>query len=685
METRTIRNTAFLRNIAIVGHGATGKTTLVEHLLHKAGAIQRIGTVDEGNTVTDTLPDEKERKISIETAVVHAKYKGCEFQLLDAPGYPDFLGHAICALHAAETALITVDAVGGVAVNTRRMWSEAGKLGLARALVVTRMDAENASYSEVMQAITSAFGESCVPFDVPVGEGPSFESVVSVLSPPDEVPAACTLPVDELHEALVERIVEVDDESLEKYLEGEKPSAEELETLAKRAIAAGTLVPVLFCSAQKDIGLQKLLDFMDHDLPSPEDGLRRRILPSPESEESEELAPDPSAPFRAQVFRVVSDPFVGKITTFRIFSGALHADDSVVNAATGKSEKLAHLFRPMGKEHVEVKDGIPGDILQITKIEGFHLGDTLRDPKAKGAFPPISLPTPMVAFAIEPKKRGDEAKIGTALSKLDESDPSLSVRRDEQTGELVISGMSNLHLDIVFDRLKAAGVEVDKKPPRIPYLETIAAKGDAKYRHKKQTGGAGQFAEVWMRIEPLERGAGFEFDNAIVGGAISAQFVGSTEKGVRQVLQSGVLAGYPVVDVKVTVYDGKEHPVDSKDIAFQIAGRNAFKEAFLGAKPCLLEPVVMLEIMVPSQFIGDITGDISSRRGRVQGTDTAGDMQIIRALVPQSEVANYSTELRSMTGGEGSFTMEISHYEPVPANKAEQVIQASKKEEESKD
>ncbi len=679
-----MRNTAQLRNIAVVGHGGTGKTTLVEHILQKTGAIKKCGTIEEGNTFSDTLPDEKERKISIETSVAVTKHQDVELQILDAPGYPDFVGQAISALHAVETALITIDAVDGIAVNTRRMWSEAGKLGIARVLVVTKMDAENADYDKIMESIRNAFGKRCVPFVLPDGQGPNFGGIISLLTPPDEVPAGAVASIDEMHEMLVERIVEVDDDAVEKYLEGVKPELDDLAELAKRAIAAGTMVPILFVSSEKDAGVQKLLDFVAGDLPSPVEGLKR-VFKESEDADGEAVEPDPAAPLRAQVFRVVSDPFVGKITMFRIFSGTLNVDDMVTTPAGGKSEKLHHIYRPMGKEQVEIKQAIPGDIVQIAKIESFHFGDTITAAGVEGSFERIRLPMPMVSVAVEPKKRGDEAKIGGALSKIDESDPSLVVKRDEQTAELVVSGMSTLHLDIVFDRLKNAGVEVDTKPPRIPYLETIAANGDAKYRHKKQTGGAGQFAEVWMRISPRQRGEGFEFKNSIVGGAISGPFVGSVEKGVRQVLESGVVAGYPVVDVLVEIYDGKEHPVDSKDIAFQIAGRNAFKEAFQAAKPCLLEPVVMMEVMVPAQYMGDVTGDISSRRGRVQGTDSEGDMQIIKALVPLSEVASYSTELRAMTGGEGSFTMEIADYDAVPARTMQEIVAASKKDEEEKD
>jgi elongation factor G len=679
METRTIRNTAFLRNVAFVGHGATGKTTLVEHLLLKAGAVARPGSVDEGSTVCDTSPDEKERKFSIDAAVAHAPYKGVEIHFLDAPGYPDFVGQAIGSLYAVETAMITVDAVAGVAVNTRKMWSAAGDLGLARVIVVNRMDAENASYSGVMQAIQAAFGEQCVPFTVPIGEGPGFQGVVPLLHLPEPIPDGCVDSAADLNQRAVERVVEADDEALEKYLEGEKPSGEELARLAKKAIASGTVVPVLFVSALKDIGVEDLLDFIAEDLPSPIEGWRRKVRKGTEGEDWEALEPDASGPLRAHVFKVMMDPYVGKVSTFRILSGALHSESVVLNPRTGKTEKLTHIFRPQGKDQVEVKDAIPGDILQVSKVDSFNIGDTLCEEKAPVTVPPMVFPTPMVSLAVEPKKRGDEAKISSALTRLDESDPCFLVNRDPQTHELVITGMSNLHVDVMIERLKRAGVEVNTKPPRIPYLETITAKGDAKYRHKKQTGGAGQFAEVWMRIEPVERGKGFEFENEVVGGAISASFVGSAEKGVRQVMEKGVLAGYPVVDVKVVVYDGKEHPVDSKDIAFQIAGRNAFKEAFLAARPVLLEPVVMLEIEVPSQYIGDVTGDISSRRGRVQGTDTHGDMQVIKALVPQSEVAKYSSELRSMTGGAGSFTMEFSHYDVVPQRLADQVIAQSKK------
>jgi len=685
METRTIRNSSFLRNVAVVGHGATGKTTLVEHLLAKAGAIPRPGSVDDGTSVCDFAPDEKERKFSIDSACVHFPYKGVEIQLVDAPGYPDFIGQATASLYAVETALVTVDAVAGVAVNTRRMWMASGDLGLARVIVVTRMDAENAKYGPVMEGIQAAFGDACVPFTVPVGEGPGFQGVVPLLAPPGSVPEGCVDSVEELHTRLLDRVVEVDDAALEKYLEGEKPGAEDLARLARKAIASGTLVPVLFTSAASDLGVQELLDFIAADLVSPLEGWRRKIRKGTDGDAWEELVPDPSGPFRGQVFKVVMDPYVGKISTFRILSGTLHAESVIANPRTGKSEKLTHLFRPQGKDQAEVRDAVAGDILQVSKVEGLNIGDTLCEDRETVTLPPMVFPAPMVAFAVEPKKRGDEAKISTSLTRIDESDPGFVVRRDSKTHELVITGMSNLHVDIMVERLKRAGVEVLTKPPRIPYLETIAAKGDAKYRHKKQTGGAGQFAEVWMRVEPLERGKGFEFENEVVGGAVSQPFVASAEKGVRQAMEQGVIAGYPVVDVRVTVYDGKEHPVDSKDIAFQIAGRSAFKEAVMQAKPVLLEPVVLLEIMVPSQFIGDVTGDISSRRGRIQGTDSHGDMQIIKALVPQGEVAKYSSELRSMTGGAGSFTMEFSHYDVVPPKLAEQIIAQSKKDHEDKE
>lgn len=685
METKTMRTTAALRNVAFVGHGATGKTTLVEHLLEKTGAIKKAGTVQDGTTVSDNHADEKERKISIETSIMSANYNDCELQIFDAPGYPDFVGEAVSALYGVETAMITIDAVDGIAVNTRKMFAEAGKLGIARVLVVTKMDAENASYTQIMEAITAAFGERCAPFVVPDGEGPSFKGIVSVLNATD-IPDGVVDSVEKLEERLVERIVEVDDEALMNYLEGERPAAEDLERLAKDAIAQKKLVPVLFVSAEKDAGVAKLLEFMEHYMPSPDQGRLRHWHKSDDDEEGTQIEPDPSAPVRAQVVRVFIDPFVGKVTTLRIHSGTLTGDSAVHNPrGTDKAEKLGHLYRPMGKEQEEVSEAIPGDIVQFTKHEHYHLGDTLCDANESGHFPKIDLPMPMVSFAVEPKKRGDEVKVGAALGKIDESDPSLTVLRSEQTGELVLSVMSALHLDIVNARLAKAGVEIETKPPRIPYLETINAKGDAKYRHKKQSGGAGQFAEVWLRVTPRERGEGFEFKNSIVGGAISASFVGSAEKGIRQVLDTGVLAGYPVVDVLVEVYDGKEHPVDSKDIAFQVAGRNAFKEAFLAAKPSLLEPVVEIEVMVPPQYIGDITGDISGRRGRVQGTDQEGDMQVIKALVPQSEVANYSTELRSMTAGAGSYSMRHSHYDNVPGRLAEPIIAAWKKDDDDKD
>ncbi len=677
-----------IRNVAFAGHGHSGKTTLIEAMLFKAGATKRLGRVEEGSSILDFEPEEKERKSTIDSAVAHCSSGGAEIIVVDTPGYPDFLGQVVGALRAVETAVICVNAGAGIAVNTRKTWDLAGREGLARAVMITHCDAENVKLDEVLGSIQQTFGPQCVPAAVPVGEGPTFKGAVNVLSPSSPLATAVGDALGAATERFLESVLEVDDALLERYLEGQKPSLEDIRRVTAIAVARGKIVPILYSAAPKDLGVEDVLSFVAAYFPSPLTGVKRRAAAAA-SGEGAELAPDPAAPLAAQVFKTTWDPFVGKQTYFRVFSGTIASETSFFNARTGKNERIGHLLRPMGKETAPVAKGISGDILALAKAESLQIGDTLTEERRPVQVQGLTYPKPMVSLAVEHKKRGDEQKIGSSLQKIADEDLSFQIRRDSQTKEMVMSGVSNLHLDVLMHRMKRRfDVEVTTKPPRIPYLETISAGGDARYRHRKQTGGAGQFAEVALRIEPLERGKGFEFENEIFGGAISGPFVASTEKGIRQVLEKGAIAGYPIVDVKATVYDGKEHPVDSKDIAFQVAGRNAFKEAMQTAKPVLLEPVVVIEISVPSRFMGDITGDLNSRRGRIIGMDSQGDLQIIKAQVPLAEVSNYSTELRSITGGEGSYSLEFSHYDIVPSRIAEGIItraRAAKTEEKEED
>jgi len=668
-----------IRNVAFFGHGNTGKTTLAEQMLVEAGVLKRAGSVDEGTSNLDFEDEERERKHTIDSSIVHFSWRGKEINLIDTPGYSDFIASVIGAAAVVETAVITIAAPAGIEVNTRRVWAIASEAGLAKVILISKMDGENIDFPALLKSIQEVFGSNCVPLFLPVGVGGDFQGIVNVLSPPNELPAGVVGDVDAAKEAITESIVEANDELLEKYLGEEQISAEELSSAFVGSMVAGQVVPILCCSTVKGIGVKEVMDFLAMNTPSPVEGLKRRYQ---SGEEEVEITPDPNGPFIAQVFKCLTDPFVGKVSFFRVFSGTMTAGQ-VYNSRTGRAEKVTQIFRPQAREQEQVERAIPGDIIGVTKVEGIAISDTLCDREANVSLPKLIFPQPMVAVAVEPKARGDEQRISEALSKIADEDPTFKVSRDTQTNELVITGMSTLHLDVILSRLKNRfGVEVTTKEPKIPYRETITRNAEGKYRHKKQTGGRGQFAEVWLRIEPLERGAGFEFVDEIVGGAIPSQFIPAVEKGIREAMQQGIIAGYPVQDLRVRVYDGKDHPVDSSEAAFKIAAARAFKNAFMEAKPVLLEPIVNMEIVVPSKYMGDISGDLNSRRGRIVNVDASGDMQIIKAQVPMAEVMNYATQLRSITGGTGSFTMEFSHYDVVPARIAEAVIAKSKPREE---
>jgi len=681
---------ADLRNFAIAGHGGTGKTTLTEQILFKTKAMSRLGKPREGTSNSDYDDEEKQRQVSIYSAFLHARHKGKELQLVDTPGYDDFVGEVVEAFAAVETAFIAVSAEAGIQVNTRRLWKRATEAGLARALVLTKMDAEMAKYEEVLSALQASFGSACLPVTLPVGSGPKFTGVVPVLNPPPNVPAEAKEQVDAAGQALRDAIVESDDALMERYLGGEEISADELTAAASRAVAKGTLVPVFCCAADKDLGVSEILDGIVSLFPSPVEGLQRKGK-KPGSDDEAERPASAEAPFSAQVVKALYDPYVGKLAYFRVFSGTLKCEDGLYNAREGKREKLYHIYRVQGKEQEEIESAGPGDIVAVAKIESLEVSDTVCAESDPAVFPPLKFPEPMVSRAAEPKSRLDEQRMSTALARIVSQDRTFKAGRDEQTGELIITGLSDLHLDVVTSKLRKKPFEVEMtlKEPRIPYKETLAGKAQGHYRHKKQTGGRGQFAEVYLRVEPLPRGTEFEFVDDIYGGSIPSQFVPAVEKGVRETLVTGVIAGYPIVDVRASVYDGKHHEVDSSEAAFKIASARAFSDAFRNAKPILLEPIVNVEITIPSKYMGDITGDLSGRRGRIQGMDSAGDQQVIKATVPLSAISNYSTQLRSITGGEGSYTLEFSHYEPVPSTLQETIVakaaKAKKGEEEEED
>lgn len=665
-----------IRNVALVGHSGSGKTMLAEAVLFKGGEINRLGRVSDGTTVSDFDPDEKEGKKSVYSSVLHTKWQGRELNVLDTPGSADFIAHVYGALSVVELALITVNASSGVEVGTRKAWELAKQQGCACMFVITRMDAENARFDEVVADLQEAFGATCTPFMLPIGSGSNFTGVVNLLHP-TYVPPALQETVDEQRGTLMETVVSGDDALLERYLEGESIPAEDLERVLTQVLVDRTTVPILCCAAEQDKGVTELLDIVASFAPSPQYAKKYTVR---EDGMEEAHMPDPEGPLEAQVFKVMSDEFVGKVSYIRVFGGALKTGDTALIPSTGKTVKIQKIFRPQGKEQKEVNEAEAGSIVAMAKVDDFYVGATLVATKAQRPLAIPQYPLPMVARAIEPKTRGDEGKISEGIRRLAESDPTFQFEMNPQTKELVIAGIGEQHISLMLNRLQRRGIQVATKLPKIAYRETISGKADVRYRHKKQTGGAGQFAECAIRIEPNTRGAGYEFVDKIFGGVISQTFRQSVDKGVQDKMTEGVVAGYPVVDLKVELYDGKEHPVDSKDIAFQIAGREAIKEAVRKASPVLLEPIVKMEVIVPSKYMGDITGDISGRRGRVSGMESFGDLQAVRAEVPLAEVQQYSAYLQSVTGGEGTYSIEFLRYDILPQHLTQSIVANAKQD-----
>jgi len=675
------RSVSDIRNIAVVGHGSSGKTTFVDHLLHAAGAVNRAGSVDQGTSLSDYDPEEKKRKFSIDNALFTFEWNGKLINLIDTPGYLDFTGGAVGALPAVETAVIAVHAADGVRLNTRRMWQYADQGGFAKVLLITHLDAENIQFDRLLEEIQNDFGSNCVPVSLPVGIGQACSGIVDLLKT-EKAPDGVVGDFDTLRSSLQESIIECDDELMERYLDGQEVKPEEIDATFKKAILQRQIVPILCCVAEKDIGVEEALTFLVSCTPSPEEAATR-VATDAEGNDVE-LKADPSGPFCAEVFKSVTDMHVGRLVFFRIVSGTLKEGDSVTVKRTGATERLSHLYSVFGAEHKEITSAVAGEIVCVTKVEDLLVNDTM---SADGelALPANKFPLPMMALAVEPRSRDDEERIGTGLQRLSEGDPTFRLERDAQSSELVITGMSNLHLEVMLNRLKERyGVTADTHEPSIPYRETITRKGEGKYRHKKQTGGRGQYGEVYLRLEPNERGAGFEFLDEVKGGVIPQQYIPAIEKGIVETMAAGILAGYPVVDVKAAVYYGSFHSVDSSEAAFKIAGARAFQLCFEGSKPVLLEPVGNIEVTIPPQFVGDVTGNLTAHRGRIVGMDQMGTMQILKAQIPMAEIRGYSAELQSMTGGEGTFTVEFAGYDPVPAHVQQQIIASRKpkKEEE---
>lgn len=666
-----------IRNVALVGHSGSGKTMLAEAMLFKGGELNRLGKVSDGTTAGDFDLDEKEGKKSLYSALLHTSWKGRDINIIDTPGAADFIGQVYGALSAVELALITVNAAAGIEVGTRKAWEIVKQQGCACMFVITRMDADNARFDEVVSALQETFGSACTPLMLPMGSGGDFRGTVNLLHL-GEVPDSMQDRVETQRSVLMESVISGDDALLERYLEGETIQPAELERVFTPVLAERTVIPILCCTAEQDKGISELLDILAAYAPSPA-YTKKQILH--DQGEREDHTVDLEGPLEAQVFKIMSDEFVGKVSFIRVFGGVLKSGDTVVIANSGRAIKIPKLFRPQGKEQQEVNEAEAGAIIATAKVEELHVGDTLVSTKDQRPFAMPHYPLPMVARAVEPKTRGDEAKISEGLRRLAETDPTFQVEMNPQTKELVISGIGEQHIALMLNRLQRRGIQLTTKLPKIAYRETISGKADVRYRHKKQTGGAGQFAECAIRIEPNERGAGYEFIDKIFGGVIGQQFRQSVDKGVQDKMTEGIIAGYPVVDLKVELYDGKEHPVDSKDIAFQIAGREAVKEAVMKASPVLLEPIVKMEVIIPSKYMGDITGDISSRRGRVSGMESLGENQVVKVEVPLAEIQQYSAFLQSVTGGEGSYSMEFLRYEVLPQHLMQAVVASGKHDE----
>ncbi|MDQ4149914.1 MAG: elongation factor G [Actinomycetota bacterium] len=685
-----------IRNVALVGHQGAGKTTLAEALLHISGATTRMGSIQEGNTVCDFEPEEIKKKLSVSLSVAPVEWKDHKINLLDAPGYADFIGEAQAALRVADLAVFVVSAVDGVQVQHEVVWRLAGQLNLPRVVFVNKLDRERADFHTVLSDLTTKLGSGFAPVDLPLGEEHEFHGVVDVLTEKayrydpsgnvseEEMSQELQAEASKLHTQIVESVAENDDELLEKYLGGEDLSPQEVASGLHKGVLESTVFPVLVGSSTKLVGVDRLADLIVEMGSSPAE--RGSVIGSkPGTEEQVERSVDSSAPMSAFVFKTISDPYVGRISLFKVISGRLRPDSTVYNSRSSTEERVAQVFALRGKSQDGLSEVVAGDIGAVAKLGHTHSGDTLCEKSNPIWYPPLEPPDRVIAKAIAPKTKGDEDKLMTALARIQEEDPALLLERNAETRQTLLWGTGETHLDVTLERLsRKFGVEVQELEVRIPYRETIMGPGKGLGRHVKQSGGHGQYAVCNLEVEPLERGQGFEFVDKIFGGAIPSQFIPSVQKGVDKTMQEGVAAGYPVVDVRVTLLDGKFHPVDSSDMAFQIAGSLGFRDAVQNAGVMLLEPIMDLEVMIPEAYLGDIMGDLNSKRGRIQGTDAVGTRQLVKAKVPMAEVTRYAIDLRSMTGGQGTFRSTFSHYEQVPPHLAEKIIAEAKQAKESK-
>jgi elongation factor G len=679
-----------VRNVVLVGHGGSGKTTLAEAMLFVGGATNRMGSVDGGTSVFDHEPEETARNISLSLATGTVDWNGHRINIIDTPGSSDFVGDARSALRAADLALFCVSAVDGVEVQTEQLWRAAADEGIPRAVVITKLDRERASFSRTLDELRSAFGKQIAPIQVPIGSEAGLRGLVRVATERAyeytggartgtqvELPSDVADLVHDAHTGLIETVVETDDQMMEAYFEGKEPTRDQIVATIHSGIVSGDIHPVLVTSASNLVGIDTLLEFIVDYGPNP----LERALPPLES--GEMSAASPNGPVVAYVFKTFSDPFVGRVSLFRIFTGSIKADQDLETARGGKV-RLHSLFKLHGKEHRDVSDLPVGGIGAVAKVDALKAGDTLRSPGAGVVVRPVEYPRPVTEIAITPRSHQDEEKLSTALSRIAEEDPTVRVERRPETGETILAGLGDTHVEVTLERIhRMFGVEIDWTLPTVPYRETITASAAAEGKHKKQTGGRGQFGVALVRFSPLPRGSGYEFVDSIKGGSIPRSFIPAVDKGIQEALDRGILAGYPVIDVSAEVYDGKYHAVDSDEMSFRMAGIQAFRAAADKLRPVLLEPIMKAKVIVPEDYLGDVMGDINSRRGRVLGMDGDGSLRVVTAEVPMSEMRQYAAELRSLTSGRGTFEVEFDHYAEVPHNEAQQVIEAARAAHES--
>jgi elongation factor G len=682
-------DTKAIRNVALIAHGGTGKTSLTEAMLFEAGAINRLGRVEEGTTTSDFDPDELKRHMSVNVSVLPLEWKGTKINVIDTPGYADFVGEMKSGLHAADAAIIAVDASAGVQVGTEHAWEYVEEVHAPRAFFVNRIDRENADFDRTVSQIREAFGNRCVAIQIPIGAQDRFAGIVDLIGmkafmgekgEEGPIPEDLAQSVASYRDQLIEAVAEADDDVINKYLEGEELSEEEICRALRKALVDGVAAPIMVGAALRNVGVACLLDEIVTNFPSPADVTAPSARKADGAEEP--LAANPAGPLAALVFKTTADPFVGKLTYFRVYSGTIHSNGEVWNGNKNHAERIGQLFLVRGKTQEPASQVVAGDIGAVAKLADTGTNDTLCSKDHPLAVAPIAMPAPVYRAAVTPKTRTDADKVGQALQRLAEEDPTLHVERDQDTHEMILAGLGESHIEVAAEKMhRKFNVAVDIKQPRVPYRETVTQKTHAHYRHKKQTGGAGQFGEVDIEIEPLPRGTGFEFTERIVGGTVPREFWPAVEKGVREAMGDGVIAGYPVVDVRVTLVDGKTHPVDSKAVAFEIAGSQAIKEGVPQAKPILIEPIMDLQITVPDQYTGDVISDLNTKRARTQGMTPFGQGHTtIEAQAPQAELQRYATDLRSITQGRGTFMAAFSHYEEVPQHVAQKVIDEHKKE-----